>query len=274
MNTKENALAEKPTWETFFDAHAPFYNENVFTKNTLKEVDFLLEELGLAAGGSVLDVGCGTGRHSIELARRGYAATGLDLSSEMLAMASAAAKAEAVQVEWIRSNATGFLFPGKFDAAICLCEGSFGLLSQTDDPIAQPLSILCNISRSVKPQARVIATVLSASRMLRAHSNDDVASGCFDPLTLVESAALAPREGVPAVPVRERGFVGTELRLLFSLAGLSVVNLWGGTAGNWGRRPLDLDEYEIMIVATKTSEPSAVVDTLSRSAQPCRSAIM
>ena len=261
-------MTEKSTWEKFFDAHAPVYGEEVFTKNTLKEVDFLLEELGVATGSSVLDVGCGTGRHSIELGRRGYAVTGLDLSSEMLAIASSAAKAEAVQVEWIRSNATSFSFPGKYDAAICLCEGSFGLLGQTDDPIAQPLSILCNISRSLKPKARVIATVLSASRMLRVYSNDDVASGDFDPLTLVESSALPPREGAAAIPVRERGFVGTELRLLFHLAGLSVVNLWGGSAGNWGRRTLDLDEYEIMIVATKTAEPLAGADKLQRATHP------
>jgi len=38
---------------------------------------------------------------------------------------------------------------------------------------------------------------------------------------------------------------------------MSVVSMWGGTAGNWGRRPLDLDEMEIMIVARKTAEPSA-----------------
>ena len=261
-------MTEKTTWETFFDAHAPIYEENVFTKNTLKEVDFLLEELGISTGGSVLDVGCGTGRHSIELAGRGYAVTGLDLSSEMLARAAAVAKTAAVHVEWIRSDATSFSFPSKYDAAICLCEGSFGLLSQTDDPIAQPLSILCNISRSLKPQAKVMATVLSAARMLRAHSNEDVTAGRFDPLTLVESAECQPREGHPVVAVRERGFVATELTLLFRLAGLSVVNIWGGTAGNWGRRTLDLDEYEIMIVATKTAEPSAGADTLSRAAQP------
>jgi SAM-dependent methyltransferase len=231
-------------------------------------VDFLLEELAIPPGGSVLDVGCGTGRHAIELARRGYAVTGLDLSSGMLAIAAAKAKAASVHVEWVRADATRFALPEQFDAAICLCEGSFGLLSRTDDPIAQPLSVLCNISRSLKPQARFVTTVLSAARMLRMHSNEDVASGSFEPLQLVESSVVPPREGMPPVAVRERGFTGPELRLLCHLAGLSVVGLWGGTAGNWGRRPLDLDEYEIMIVATKTDAPSTVAETLTRAARP------
>ena len=50
--------------------------------------------------------------------------------------------------------------------------------------------------------------------------------------------------------------------LLFRLAGLSVLNIWGGTAGNWGRRTLDQDEMEIMVVACKTGEPSAGGDAL------------
>lgn len=74
-------------------------------------------------------------------------------------------------------------------------------------------------------------------------------------MTLVESAECPPREGLPGIAVRERGFVATELTLLFRLAGMSVVNIWGGTAGNWGRRTLDLDEFEIMIVAAKTAQP-------------------
>lgn len=65
-----------------------------------------------------------------------------------------------------------------------------------------------------------------------------------------------PSEGLPAVAVRERGFAATELVLLFRLAGMSVVDISGGSAGNWGRRTLDLDEFEIMIVAHKTAEPT------------------
>lgn len=90
---------EHSTWRAFFDAHATAYEDNVFTKNTIPEVDFLLEELSMQPGGSVLDVGCGTGRHAIELARRGYRVTGLDLSTGMLAWAAEAARRAGVSVE-------------------------------------------------------------------------------------------------------------------------------------------------------------------------------
>ena len=253
-------MTEKSTWEAFFDAHAPVYEDNVFTKNTVREVDFLLEELSLQPGGSILDVGCGTGRHALELAKRGYVVTGIDLSSGMLARAAEAAKTARVSVNWIQSDATRFSLPGRYDGAVCLCEGAFGLLGQGHDPIGQPLSILCNISRSLKPQAKAVLTVLNATAMLRKYTNQDVAEGRFDPLTLVQSSEHPPREGLPAVAVRERAFVPTELILLFRLAGMSVLNMWGGTAGNWGRRTLDLDEIEIMIVARKTGEPTAAGD--------------
>ena len=250
-------MSNTTTWERFFDAHAPIYDQNVFTKNTVKEVDFLIEELALPPGASVLDVGCGIGRHSMELAKRGYAVTGLDLSAGMLAQAAEASTAAGLNVEWIQADATRFSLPKRYDAAICLCEGAFGLLAQGDDPIEQPMAILGNISRSLKPQAKVLLTVLNAARMFRAYQTSDVAEGRFDPATLVESSSHAPREGLPAIPVRERAFVATELVLLSRLAGLSVLNVWGGTAGNWGRRALDLDEFEIMLVARKTDEPAA-----------------
>ena len=118
-------MKEKSTWEEFFDAHAPVYQDNIFTKNTPPEVDFLIEELALPPAGSILDVGCGTGRQSIELARRGYSVTGLDLSSAMLGRAAAAAEAAGVSVERVRAEAARFSLPGRYDGAICLCEGDF-----------------------------------------------------------------------------------------------------------------------------------------------------
>lgn len=240
-----------PAWERFFDAHAPQYHENVFTRNTLNEVDFLIAELSPPHGAAILDVGCGIGRHAIELASRSYAVTGLDLSGGMLAQAAEAARRAGVRLELIHADATRFSLPARFDAAICLCEGAFGLLGEGDDPIEQPLAILRNVAASLKPGGRTLFTVLNGTAMIRRYQDADVAQGRFDPLTLVESGELAPREGLPPVPTRERAFVPTELMFLFGAAGLSVQHMWGGTAGNWGRRPIELDEMEIMVVARR-----------------------
>jgi len=81
-------MKTETAFQEFFDGHAPNYLQNCLTKNTIAEVDFLIEVLGLSASGSVLDVGCGTGRHAIELARRGYRVTGVDISPSLVAYAN------------------------------------------------------------------------------------------------------------------------------------------------------------------------------------------
>lgn len=65
-------MTRRNEWEEFFDGHAPVYMNNTFTKNTVEEVNFVLEELKLPPGSRILDMGCGTSRHAMELARRGY----------------------------------------------------------------------------------------------------------------------------------------------------------------------------------------------------------
>jgi len=249
-------MKTKTAWQEFFDGHAPNYLENCFTKNTVAEVDFLIEALELAASTSVLDVGCGAGRHAIELARRGYRVTGVDLSAGMLEQARQDAQAAGVEVRWRQEHATAFEFSDSFDAVICLCEGAFGLLGRGDDPIGQPSAILGRVEASMKPSAKCLFTVLNGFAMTRRHSNADVVDNIFDPLGLTELSNVQPRPVAGGGHLRERGFVPTELTLLFQMAGLPVLNIWGGTAGNWGRRPVDLDEMEIMVLACKPPDLS------------------
>lgn len=240
-------------WERFFDGHAPVYMENCFVSNTLLEVDFILDLLELPECAKVLDIGCGTGRHSVELARRGFKVTGVDFSQGMLAEANKAAQTAGVEVEFIHANAAEYASEQQFDGAICLCEGAFCLLGADDDPSERDLAILRNISSSLKPGSRFVLTALNGLRFARMHRQEDVEKGIFDPVAMTNTSVgdWDTDEGRKSVEVRERGYVPTEISLLFKLAGFEVEHIWGGTAGNWGKRQIELDEIEIMLVGKK-----------------------
>lgn len=261
-------MNEGSSWQQFFDKHAAIYDDNVFTTNTIQEADFLLGQLDIRPGASILDVGCGTGRHAVELARRGYMVTGVDISAQMLAKAKDKANAAGVSVEWVHSDATRFCLDKAFDSAICLCEGAFGLLGSGDDAIEHPLAILHNISCCLKPEAKALFTVLNGFAMIRNHTQDDVEQDRFDPLTLSKVSDHSPIQGCPPMRVRERAFVPTELVLLFKRAGMEVINMWGGTAGSWKRQKINLDEVEIMIVAGKPAEEGTRGDALTSAPNP------
>jgi SAM-dependent methyltransferase len=249
-------MARQNEWMKFFDGYASKYVKEPFTKNTVKETDFVIEELELKVGSSVLDIGCGIGRHSIELAKRGYDVTGVDISSGMLAEADKAAQEAGVKITWVQADANKFRLRRKFDAAICLCEGAFGLLGKTDHFIGHDLAILQNIGFALKRGSGLILTVPNGFNKIRKYTQKDVEEGRFDPLTLTETFPMEwdTSSGPESVVVRERGYVPTELTLLFNRAGFKVEHVWGGTAGNWGRRSVELDEIEIMIVGRKLSQ--------------------
>jgi ubiquinone/menaquinone biosynthesis C-methylase UbiE len=247
-------MKQKKDWEEFFDHHAPEYMDNIFTKNTQAEIEFLVEELQLPEGSSILDIGCGTGRHAVGLAMRGYRVTGIDMSSGMLDEARKAADKANVKVELIHADASEYQPQNQYDAAICLCEGAFALIGTDEDPLVHDLAILRNINRALKAEAKFVQTTLNASKKIRMYGKEDIEKGIFDPLTLVETSEIEydTPEGKKSVLVREKSYVACELKLMLSMAGFETLNIYGGTAGNWGRRPIDPDEFEIMAIARKS----------------------
>jgi SAM-dependent methyltransferase len=239
-------------WARFFNAHAAVYMKNCFTRNTLAEVDFLVLHLKLRPGMQILDVGCGTGRHSVELARRGFDVTGIDLSEAMLAEAHKAAESAGAACRFIQCDVASWQADRSYDAVICLCEGAFGLLGQDEDPIERDLSILRRIAGALVSDGRFMLTTLNAARAIRACDAPGF-QGSFDPRTLVLTATCdAANPNCPTLAtVRERHYTATELELMCRVAGLTVDHIGGGTAGQWALRPLKLDEMELMLLAHK-----------------------
>jgi hypothetical protein len=74
-------------WEELFNDDYLRTSEKIGDAQIAREATFIEESLGVERGAAVLDLGCGTGRHAIELARRGSEVVGFDLSLAMLARA-------------------------------------------------------------------------------------------------------------------------------------------------------------------------------------------
>ncbi|CAD7840700.1 MAG: hypothetical protein [Olavius algarvensis Delta 4 endosymbiont] len=68
-------------YEALFANYGRKYDQEPFTQGTLGECDFIEQEIACDKSLRILDMGCGTGRHALELTRRGYTVTGIDLSA-------------------------------------------------------------------------------------------------------------------------------------------------------------------------------------------------
>jgi ubiquinone/menaquinone biosynthesis C-methylase UbiE len=92
------------------------------TGSSLFQIDQAYVERHCPTPGRLLDLGCGTGRLLVALARRGYRVLGVDLSPEMLRVAAEKAAAAGVSVDLLRANLTELdaLRDGAFDYAACL----------------------------------------------------------------------------------------------------------------------------------------------------------
>ncbi|HWD38138.1 MAG TPA: methyltransferase domain-containing protein [Fimbriimonas sp.] len=238
-------------WERFFDVHAERYDENPFTFHTVAEIDFFLSLFALPAGATILDMGCGTGRHAIELARRGFRVTGVDRSIKMLEVARSKPGSE--DVEFLLGDATEWVGDRLYDAAICLCEGGFGLIESGENADFHDRAILRNIGASLKPNAPFLLTALNGYSIIRQMSDEKIAEGRFNPANMYANYQdqLDLPEGPTMMTIYERLFIAPEVVRMLQECGFVVDNVFGGTAGHWARRFLSLDEVEAMFVSRK-----------------------
>lgn len=128
-----------------------------WARETKGEVDYFLRRTGLELGARILDFGCGTGRHAIELAKRGYEVIGVDFSASFLRIArSNAAEQKVDNVKFIEDDCRTCSIGIEFDAALCLYDviGSFPQ-DQENKKVAR------NLRRHLKYGGHVMVSVMN-----------------------------------------------------------------------------------------------------------------
>ena len=140
----------KQWYESLFENYCKKYDNESFSHGTIGECNFFEQEIDFNKSLKIIDIGCGTGRHSIELAKRGYKVIGIDLSESQLERAKEKAKTQNLQIDFQKYDARNLPFKNKFDFAIMHCEGAFPLM-ETDE---MNFEILRNVAKSLKKSDR------------------------------------------------------------------------------------------------------------------------
>ena len=150
-------MRAKKNWhKAFFDP--AFYNpaSPAACEHAPREAVFAAKALGARKGFKILDVACGPGRHSLELAHLGYKVTGLDFCKAYLDEARTLAKKHRLAAEFILGDMRDIPFAAEFDAVICMFT-SFGYFSKAED-----LNTLKSMARALKPGGKLLLDVIDA----------------------------------------------------------------------------------------------------------------
>jgi len=221
------------------------YLRNAFTMGTEQEVEFLVGALGLESGQRVLDVGCGPGRHSLALARRGFDVVGVDLSPDFVTLARDAAAAEGLGVCFEQGDVRTLACDGEFDAVLCLCQGGFGLLGGHDER-----DVFGRIVRAARVGGGVAVTAFHTAFAVR-HLEDgesfDPATGVLHEIATVRNAAGEER----AFDLWTTCFTPRELTLLANDHRVDVQTVAGVTPGGYRDTPPTLDDPELLLVGRR-----------------------
>jgi 2-polyprenyl-3-methyl-5-hydroxy-6-metoxy-1,4-benzoquinol methylase len=255
----------KQWYEELFDNYAQKYDNEVYVQGTVGECDFIEKEIGNNKAARILDIGCGTGRHSIELASRGYNVVGIDLSESLMNRAKEKASEQKVRIEFQKHDARKLPFRHEFDLAIMICEGAFSLM-ETDEMNFQ---ILQNSADALRPGGKLIFTTLNALFPLFHSVKDFYDSNAeegkakpealsFDLMTFREHNTLSVEDdsgNKKELQCNERYYTPSEITWMLKTLNFETVDIYGAKLGAFSRNDkLSTEDFEMLVIAQKAEK--------------------
>jgi SAM-dependent methyltransferase len=252
----KTATVDGHWYKTFFEGVAlDCWRKCVPADQTRSEVDFLETELCCAPGGRVLDVPCGHGRHTLELAGRGYRMTGVDISEGEICEAGLRAAPAARSIEWLCADMRDLNWEAEFDAAFCF-GNSFGYLE-----FADMQTFLAGVASALRPGARfIVETGMAAESILPKmqerdwYQVDDILfaiTNNYRPETSrLETECTFVRGGKTERKRFSHGvYTVAEIRRMLAAGGFQTKVLYGSLS----REPFRLGDRILYLVAEKES---------------------
>jgi 2-polyprenyl-3-methyl-5-hydroxy-6-metoxy-1,4-benzoquinol methylase len=138
-------------YESFFSKYwLDLQRQRKTIEQTCTDVDFIQKLLQVNPHAKVLDVPCGNGTHSLELASRGYQVTGVDLSLSLLENAQHEAIERKLKISWEGRDMRDLPWSEEFDGTFCF-GGSFGYFDENGN-----IEFLKAVSRALRPGAKFV----------------------------------------------------------------------------------------------------------------------
>ncbi len=146
-----NTTIDNKWYETFFSGlNCELWERAVTPEWTTSEADFLISTLNVQPGATLLDIPCGHGRHTVELAKRGFSLTGIDISAEFLQTLQKQIDAEQLPIQVIHGNILTTEIEHSFDGAYCM-GNSFGYVDYEGMNV-----FVGKVAKVLKPGARFV----------------------------------------------------------------------------------------------------------------------
>jgi len=249
-------------YEDFFHGvPLDLWRKAIAPEHTRREADFLATALMCKAGAHLLDVPCGNGRLSLELAGRGYRATGVDIAEEFIEEARAAAASAAAAwntgvtpvPQFLLGNMRNIEGEAIYDGAYCF-GNSFGFLAYADME-----SFLCGVARALKPGARFVIETGMAAESIIPKFEAEASHQIEDILLTIKEQYLAAESCIDTEYIFERNgevesrkakhwiYTVAEIRRMLERAGFEVKNVYGSLRFE----PYLLGSDELFVIAAR-----------------------